>query len=132
LFASLLCDEEDAAVEIGLNRGILPSSRCFQEEDMRMPKPMVTIENWAVVKGGSRVAYEQLQPGNILTGKVYGHDRMPDAQPIYTSAIISIDLPTRVVETRNTLYRLGQVSEDYRKSDEYTTWERENRESQAA
>jgi hypothetical protein len=92
---------------------------------MQMPKPLVMIENWAVVKGGSRVAYQQLQPGNILTGKVYGHARLPDAKPIYTSPILNVDVPNLIVETRNTLYQLGQVSEDYRKSGEYQTWQRE-------
>lgn len=97
-----------------------------------MSKPIVTIENWAVVRNGTYVAYEELQPGNILTGKVYGHDRLPDAKPIYTSPIVRIDSRRCLVETRNTVYRLGEVNQDYRNSEEYQSWDCERRSSFAA
>jgi hypothetical protein len=88
-----------------------------------MSKPMVAIENWAVVRRGAYAAYQPLKPGNVLTGRVFGHGRLPDAKSIFTSPIISIDLQERVVETRNTVYRLGSVSEDYKNSEEYKSWE---------
>jgi hypothetical protein len=87
-----------------------------------MSKPMVMIENWAVVRSGAYAAYEQLVPGNILTGKVFGHEKMPDGKAIFTSPIISVDSNQGIIETRNTLYQLGEASEDYQNSDEYKSW----------
>jgi hypothetical protein len=92
-----------------------------------MAKPIVTIKNWAVVRSGAYVAYETLQPGNVLTGKVFGHARLPDAKSIYTSSIISVDNGKCTVETRNTIYRLGEASEDYKNSQEYRNWDCERR-----
>jgi len=100
--------------------------------DTHMSKPLVTIENWAVVQRGAYAAFQALQPGNILTGKVFGHDRLADAKSIYTSPIISVDLRESVVETRNTFYLLGSVSEDYKKSEEYKSWDRERKSLAAA
>jgi hypothetical protein len=92
-----------------------------------MSKPMVMIESWAVVRSGAYAAYEELEPGNILTGKVFGHDKMPDGKSIFTSPIISVDSNQGIIETRNTLYQLGDASEDYQNSDEYRSWDREHR-----
>jgi hypothetical protein len=82
-----------------------------------MSKPLVLIENWSVVRGGAYLDFQELQPGNVLTGKVFGHSKLPDAKSIYTSPIISVDLAKRRIETRNTVYQLGAAS------DEYTSWD---------
>jgi hypothetical protein len=91
-----------------------------------MSKPLVTIENWAVVQSGAYVAFQELLPGNILTGKVFGHAKLADAKSIYTSPIVNIDQSMGVVETRNTAYRLGNMSEEYR------SWDSEHRALTAA
>jgi hypothetical protein len=87
-----------------------------------MKKPIVTIENWAVVRTGSYLAYQELEPGNILVGRVFGHAKLSDAKSIFTSPIVSVDLDKRQVETKNTIYSLGKPSEDYRDSQEYKEW----------
>jgi hypothetical protein len=97
-----------------------------------MSKPIVAIENWAVVRSGAYVAYEALEPGNILTGKVFGHDRLPDEKSIFTSPIIRIDNGACLVETRNTVYRLGEPSDDYKNSEEYRRWDGDRKGSFAA
>jgi hypothetical protein len=84
-----------------------------------MQKPVVLIEDWAVVKSGALVAFEDLEPGNILTGKVYGHSRMPDAKRVYTSAILRVDNSNGIVETRNTTYKLGKASANYEESESF-------------
>jgi hypothetical protein len=86
-----------------------------------MSKPLVTIENWAVVQSVISQSYEQLQPGKHLMGNVIGHANLPDTLFIYTSSIVSVDRNNGVVETRNTLYQLGRAS------DEYKAWECERR-----
>jgi hypothetical protein len=91
-----------------------------------MSKPLVTIENWAVVQSVVFQSYELLQPGKHLMGNFVGHANLPDTLFIYTSSIVSVDRNMGVVETRNTRYQLGEAS------DEYKTWERERRAATAA
>jgi hypothetical protein len=79
-----------------------------------MRKPLVTIENWAVIQRGTYSAYEKLQPGRSLVGNVFGHTSLPDTEFIYTSPILRVH-PTRgLVETVNTVYQLGEASNDYK------------------
>jgi hypothetical protein len=82
-----------------------------------MRKPVATIENWAVLHSVSSQSFEELHLGNCLTGYVHGHANLPNTI-VYTSPIVSFDLSQGVVETRNTLYRLGEAS------DAYKSWDR--------
>ena len=75
-------------------------------------KPIVRIENWAVVASVIFRGYRQLEPGQRLTGDVMGHTNLRNGS-IYTSAIINVDLGNRLIETHNSLYQLGAISEDY-------------------
>lgn len=86
-----------------------------------MQKPLVTIENWAVVQRAVELSYEELRPGKHLIGRVIGHASLPNARFVYTSPILSVDADEGRVETRNTVYRLGRPSDDYR------TWEDEHK-----
>ncbi len=74
---------------------------------------MVTIENWAVVENVFPVAYQELLPGKRLTGYVFGHANLPNATFIYTSRIIRVDRNENLVETSNTVYKLGEMSREY-------------------
>ena len=91
-----------------------------------MHKPLVTIENWAVVQRAVALSYEELQPGKRLIGKVVGHRALPNAEFIYTSPILSVNVNKGRVETRNTVYQLGKPSDAYR------TWEHEHKVEAAA
>lgn len=91
-----------------------------------MPKLVVTIENWSVVQNVSFCSFQELQQGNRLMGYVEGHARLPNTKVVYTSPIMSVDLTQGLVETRNTLYRLGEASAEYK------TWEHKRRASAAA
>jgi|HubBroStandDraft_1064217.scaffolds.fasta_scaffold699704_1 hypothetical protein len=86
-----------------------------------MSKPLVLIENWAVVRKGSYLDFQEILPGYVLTGKPFGHSKLPNARSIYTSPILSVDSNEGRVETRNTIYQLGAVSA------EYENWERQRR-----
>lgn len=79
-----------------------------------MQKPFVTLENWAVVESALGRGYQNLQPGKLLTGHVFGHAKLPDKKFIYTSAIVSVDRSRGMVETRNTVYHLGEASDGYK------------------
>jgi hypothetical protein len=83
-------------------------------------KPLARIDNWSVVGSVVLGGYRELEPGQRLTGEVLGHTNLPNGI-IYTSAILSIDLPNGIVETQNTVYELGHISEDYER------WSREHR-----
>lgn len=75
-------------------------------------KPIVRVENWSVVGSVVYFGFRKLEPGARLTGDVIGHTNLRNGT-IYTSAILSIDLANHLVETHNSIYRLGEVSEDY-------------------
>jgi len=75
-------------------------------------KPIIRIENWSVVGSIVYQGFQKLEPGHRLTGDVMGHTNLRNGF-IYTSAILRIDLPNRLVETHNTVYHLGEVDEDY-------------------
>ena len=91
-----------------------------------MPKPIVSIEKWAVVKSVSSQGFEELRPGNRLVGYVSGHEQIANVQLVYTSPIVGIDLSQGTVETLNTMYRLGEANNDY------MSWENKRRASTAA
>jgi|HubBroStandDraft_6_1064221.scaffolds.fasta_scaffold4493155_1 hypothetical protein len=91
-----------------------------------MQKPLVTIENWEVVQSVTSPSYEELQPGKHLMGNVFGHTSLPKAKYIYTSPILRVDFNSGLVETRNTVYQLGEAS------DAYKTWEHERKNEAAA
>jgi hypothetical protein len=93
---------------------------------LSMPKPVVTIENWSVVQNVSSCSFQELHQGNRLTGYVEGHAHFPNTKVVYTSPIVSVDLTQRLVETLNTMYRLGEPSA------EYEIWQRKGRASAAA
>jgi hypothetical protein len=77
-----------------------------------MEKPPIPIEDWAVVESVSSPAYRALEPERRLTGFVIGHANLPNGF-IYTSPIVRVDESEGLVETRNSVYRLGRPSVDY-------------------
>ncbi|MGA8109123.1 MAG: hypothetical protein WB974_06790 [Acidobacteriaceae bacterium] len=77
-----------------------------------MEKRRAKIENWSVVGSVVLGGYRELEPGQRLTGQVLGHTNLPNGI-IYTSAILSIDWDNRLIETRNTVYELGDADPDY-------------------
>ena len=79
-----------------------------------MRKREVKIEHWAVVRSDQCPSLEELRPGAHLMGYAMRHPNLPDRSFIYTSRIVSVDNVNGVVETSNTLYRLGQPDESYR------------------
>jgi hypothetical protein len=85
-----------------------------------MWEPLVILENWAVVDSVVSRSYQELRPRKHLTGRVFGHTKLPDANFIFTSPIIGVDSDKGVVQTRRTIYQLGEASEEYK------TWDREH------
>ncbi len=81
---------------------------------MRTQKPSVKIENWAVVPGLNIAGYRSLRPGNLLVGKVFGHPRIEEGAFVFSSPIVSLDTTNQEVVTRNTVYRLGEASSEYK------------------
>ncbi len=85
---------------------------------MQTQKPSVKLEDWAVVPQLNSGSYQTLRPGNLLVGRAFGHQRIEKGKFIFTSPIVRVDTQQRIVETRNTLYSLGEAS------DEYKSWSR--------
>ena len=86
-----------------------------------MQKPLVTIEDWGVVENVISHGFEELQPGNHLTGFVIGHTNLPRSKRVFTSSIVTVDVSQALVETQNTMYHLGEASEEYK------AWERKRK-----
>jgi len=91
-----------------------------------MRKPFVALENWAVVPTVGSLSFEPLQPGKRLVGNVFGHANLPGRAFVWTSSILTIDRSKGLVETSNTVYRLGQAHEAYE------AWEFETQHQSAA
>jgi hypothetical protein len=77
-----------------------------------MDKLSAKIDNWSVVDNLIFHGFRKLEPGQRLTGYLMGHSDLPNGV-IYTSVIQSVDHANGLVETGNTVYRLGQVNEFY-------------------
>jgi hypothetical protein len=80
---------------------------------MTAQKPLVKLEGWAVVAGQNRGVYEALQPGNLLLGRAYGHNKIASGMFIFSSPIVHVDAERNIAETRNTSYQLGAANPDY-------------------
>ncbi len=79
-----------------------------------MQKKIVRIENWSVVSSVIYDGFCEMEPGRRLTGDVLGHTHLRNGL-IYTSAILSVDRRGGLVETRNTIYELGEVNPEYQR-----------------
>ena len=77
-----------------------------------MEKLSARIDNWSVVDNLIFNGFRALEPGQRLTGHLMGHTDLPNGI-IYTSVIQNVDLTNGLVETGNTIYRLGRASADY-------------------
>ena len=89
-----------------------------------MEKPLVKIENWAVVESLVPPIYEDLRPGRRLVGNAFGHAAASAGEFIYTSPILRVG--EGLIETRNTVYELGESSRAYK------IWKRERNLANAA
>jgi hypothetical protein len=89
-------------------------------------KPCARLENWAVVENANLASYQTLRAGSLLVGKVFSHPRIGEGTFIFTSPIVWFDQKTNIAETRNTSYRLGQASREYK------TWTEEREHAGAA
>jgi hypothetical protein len=81
---------------------------------MPKQKPCARLENWAVVESANIASYHALRAGSLLVGKVFSHPRIGEGTFIFTSPIVRFDKKTNVAETRNTSYRLGHASREYK------------------
>jgi len=89
-------------------------SECTQTwREQRKAKPLATIHSWAVVDTVLSHSFAALRAGNCLTGHISGLPHLTYAKVAYTSPIVKVDPARGLVETRHTIYRLGEISEAY-------------------
>jgi hypothetical protein len=84
-----------------------------ERTEQRRAKPLAMIQNWAVVDTVVSDSFAPLQAGNRLIGHVLGLAHLPYTKIACTSPIVSVDPARGLVETRNTIYRLGEMNEAY-------------------
>src|SRR3990167_4218020 len=70
-------------------------------------KPRCRMENWRITEYIHNNFHSQWQLG----GDVINHPRLYTMSCVRTSFIVSIDAKFKVVETHNTIYQLGKVSD---------------------
>jgi hypothetical protein len=87
----------------------------FETASKAISKPLAKIEKWAVVRSVVSYRFELPETGNRLIGYVPGSANLPSPRLIHTSPILRMDLAMGLVETRNTIYVLGEASEEYKK-----------------
>jgi hypothetical protein len=78
-----------------------------------MSKPLAIIEKWEVVQSTSQ-RFKAFEVGTCLRGYVFGRANLSSTKLVYTSPIVGANLTLGLVETRNTIYRLGEPSEEYK------------------
>ena len=71
-------------------------------------KPRVKIEGWSMSMGLSSPYDAPELAALILMGDVVDHPRFEEGEHVRTSSVIGIDLPNKIVETKNTIYILGE------------------------
>jgi len=74
-------------------------------------EPSPRIEDWAIVGEANPYQAPELREMRI-TGKVYNHPRFDDGEVVTTSPVLASAGNT--VETQNTTYDLGTMSEKYK------------------
>jgi len=79
-----------------------------------MPKTTVTIEDWAVVQSVNSQSFGELCPSNRLMGYALRHPHFTRSILVFTSPILDVDLDQGLVETANTVYRLGEANSEYK------------------
>lgn len=75
---------------------------------------MPRLEQW---KMGEQPGQEFVAPElrkKFLQGNVYGHPRFADGFPVNTSSLVSFDSKSRIAQTKNTTYELGEMDPDYK------------------
>lgn len=72
----------------------------------------VNIENWSMFMDGSPLLAPELRK-MYLQGNIHNHENFKDGTFVRTSSIQDIDLENGKVTTRNTIYQLGKIDEEY-------------------
>ena len=101
------------SIRTNWSRFSLPASNEMGDDSMPNQKPCARLENWAVVESANLASYQALRAGSLLVGKVFSHPTIAEGKFIFSSPIVQVDEKTKVAETRNTSYCLGQASREY-------------------
>lgn len=76
-----------------------------------MPK----LENWSITTNNDNPFLAPELRSIRIHGEVYQHENFTDGTKVTTSSVQELDLECNQAQTRNTLYTLGNPSEDYLK-----------------
>lgn len=79
-----------------------------------MSETAVTMEDWAIVQNVSSHGFGELSPGNRLMGYALRPPHFTRSMLVFTSPILSVDFDQGVVQTHNTVYRLGETNVEYK------------------
>lgn len=74
---------------------------------------IANIENWSIQQSNDNPFQAPELKKMRLCGDVYSHPNFEDGSYIATSSVQEIDLIKGEVITRNTIYQLGKIQEEY-------------------
>jgi len=76
-----------------------------------MEKQKAKLINWSIT------VYNQFQPPElqqlILQGNVYNHPKIKDGIHVITSRLLVLDIRNNMAETKNTIYELDEINQEY-------------------
>ncbi len=77
-------------------------------------KRKARLEDWSIVNVEN--PFDPFAPNDakMLVGYVVGHGEFEDNDPITTSQVLTLDISSRLAETRNTCYDLGKINESFK------------------
>jgi hypothetical protein len=74
---------------------------------------MPRIENWSISTDNSNSFLAPELRSRYLNGQVFGHSRFKDGVNVSTSALQELDMKSKIARTHNTVYELGEPSQQY-------------------
>lgn len=83
--------------------------KLFKRKDVAK---MYKLENWSVHRKIESWCAPEEQPNPIIVGEVYGNPDHKDGKQVQLTRVRKIE--GRIITTKNSVYELGKMKEDYR------------------
>lgn len=74
---------------------------------------MSKLENWCIITRTGN-PFQAPETGTVcMVGEVFGDSRFPDGSRVTTGTLMKLDLENMVMETKRTIYELGEMAEAF-------------------
>ena len=76
---------------------------------------MPRLENWMIIIQDIKPYQSPELARAYMIGEIYNDNRFEDGKTIRTSTLVEFDIKNNTAETENTIYTLGNPSEEWKK-----------------